>query len=312
MNFQQLEYIIAVNQQKHFGKAADQCFVTQATLSAMIKKLEQELDVIIFDRKKQPTLTTETGRLVVELAQEIISKRDELIHATQAEQKILSGTISLGIIPTVASSLLPLILPALFAHYPDLELQVTELNTEDIVSQLETNQLDIGILATPLKNPNIIEEVLYYESMLVYGAREVKKKQISTADLRNSHIWLLEEGNCFRTQSVSLCDIKESQDNQLKLASSSFDTLINLTDQFGGFTLIPELFQHSLSADKKSFTKQFVKPIPVREISLVYSRPYALKNSIYRLAELIREIVPAQLQSSRLNAKDMSILGISA
>lgn len=310
MNFQQLEYIISVDQHKHFGKAADQCFVTQATLSAMIKKLEGELDIIIFDRKKQPTLTTETGKLVIKLAKEIISKRDELVHATQAEQKILSGKISLGIIPTVASSLLPLILPELLDQYPELELQVMEINTDDIITKLETNQIDIGILATPLHSENLIEEILYYESMLIYGAHEVRKKTVSTTDLRASRIWLLEEGNCFRTQSISLCDIKDEQNNHLSLESSSFETLINLTDQFGGFTLLPELYKKTLGDDKKMGIKQFSKPYPVREISLVYSRPYALRNSISKLAELIRAIIPMQLQTSKFKAKDMTILGI--
>ena len=310
MNFKQLEYILAIDQHKLFGKAAEQCFVTQATLSAMVKKLEEELNIVIFDRKKQPTLTTETGKIAIQLAKEIISKRDELVHATQADHKSLSGEITLGIIPTIASSLLPLILPKLLKQYPLLELKVLEINTEEIISQLETNNLDIGILATPLNKDGFIEEILYYESMMVYGAEEIRRKTVTTSDLQNSRIWLLEEGNCFRTQSISLCDIKESQDNQLELESNSFDTLINLTDQFGGFTLLPELYQQNLSAAKKKKIKQFTKPLPVREVSLVYSRPYALKNSILQLADFIRNIVPLQLQTSKLKAKDLTILGI--
>ncbi len=310
MNFQQLEYILAVDQLKHFGKAAEQCHITQATLSAMIKKLEEELSLVIFDRKKQPVITTETGKIVIQLAKEVIRKRDELIHATQAGHKPLSGEISLGIIPTIASSLLPLILPKLFKLYPDLELKVVEINTEEIISQLQSNQLDIGILATPLNNENLIEEILYYESMMIYGALEITKKTVQTSDLQNSRIWLLEEGNCFRTQSMSLCDIKEQQEDNLQLESSSFDTLMNLTDQFGGFTLLPELYQQRLSSNKKKKIKQFTRPIPVREVSLVYNRPYALKNSIMQLANFIREIIPTQLETNKLKAKDLTILGI--
>lgn len=312
MNFQQLEYIIAVDQHKHFGRAAEQCFVTQATLSAMIKKLEEELNVKIFDRQKQPTLTTETGSVILQLAKEIIHKRDELVHASQHQQQVLAGKIRLGIIPTVASTFLPLVLPKLLKQYPNLELKVSEVSTDDMIVMLETNQLDMGILATPLNNTNLIEEILYYESMLIYGAQNIKKQTLSTSDLKASRIWLLEEGNCFRTQSISLCDIKaaQSQNNQLALESSSFDTLINLTDKFGGFTLIPELYQKTLSSAKKKRIKQFKKPLPVREISLVYSRPYALKNSVEQLAKLIREIVPEQLQTINFKAKDLSILGI--
>lgn len=312
MNFQQLEYIIAVDQHKHFGKAAAQCFVTQATLSAMIKKLEEELNVKIFDRRKQPTLTTETGEVIIKLANELINKRDELVHVSQHQQQVLSGKIRLGIIPTVASTFLPIVLPRLLKLYPSLELKVSEISTDDMISMLETNQLDMGILATPINNSSLIEEILYYESMLVYGAQDIKKQTVSTSDLSNSRIWLLEEGNCFRTQSISLCDIKaeQSQNHQLALESSSFDTLINLTDKFGGFTLIPELYQKTLSSAKKKRVKQFTKPLPVREISLVYSRPYALKNSVIQLAELIKEIIPSQLQTAKYKAKDLSILGI--
>lgn len=311
MNFQQLEYIIAVDQHKHFGKAAMQCYVTQATLSAMIKKLESELNVTIFDRKKQPTLTTEIGKTLITLAKELINKRNELVLKSQEEQT-LSGSIRLGIIPTVASTLLPLILPKLLKRFPDLKLNVSEVSTSEMLSMLETNQLDLGILATPTKNPNLSEEILYYESMMVYGAQEIKKKTIKTKDLSQSRMWLLEEGNCFRNQSISLCDIKlaQSKNNQLELESSSFDTLINLTDKFGGFTLIPELYQQMLSSSKKKKIKQFVKPFPVREISLVYARPYALQNSVKQIAELIREFIPPQLQSTKHKAKDLSILGI--
>lgn len=312
MNFQQLEYIIAVDQHKHFGKAADQCHITQATLSAMIKKLETELDVIIFDRKKQPTLTTETGKLIVQQAKDLLNKRDELVHLSKHKQKALCGKISLGIIPTVASTFLPLILPKLLQLYPNLELSVSEVSTDEMIQLIETNQLDMGILATPLNTSDLIEEILYYESMLVYGAQEINKQTVTTSDLSNSHIWLLEEGNCFRTQSISLCDIKEAQSKnaQLKLESSSFDTLINLTDKFGGFTLLPELYQKTLSTAKKKKIKHFSKPIPVREISLVYSRPYALKNSVIQLADLIRATIPQLLQTANHNAKDLSILGI--
>lgn len=312
MNFQQLEYIIAVDQHKHFGKAAEQCNITQATLSAMIKKLEEELNVRIFDRKKQPIITTETGTEVIKIGKTIILQRDKLLLTNLQEDLALQGKLTLGIIPTISNTLLPLLLPKLLKQFPNLELHIEEITTEEIIKKLELNQLDLGILATPLENNILIEEILYYEAMMVYGLKDSKKNYVSTSDLKDNKIWLLEEGNCFRNQSITLCDIQENQEeaSQVKLESSSFNTLINLSDQFGGLTLIPELHYQTLSTAKKKKAKLFSKPMPVREVSIVYSRPYAHKNSILKLAEIIRSIVPQKLHTSTLKAKDLSIIGI--
>lgn len=312
MNFQQLEYVLAVDQHKHFAKAAESCHVTQATLSGMVKKLENELGIVLFDRARQPIKTTDTGKLAVELARQILSIQNEMGQLGSQPLKMPEGTLKLGIIPTVANSLLPLILPSLIKKYPGLLLQITEITTDEIIHQLKSDQIDAGILATPIEAEMIQENILYYEAMMVYGVRKSDRKFISTETVQNQKIWLLEEGNCFREQASTVCRIKEKSNglSNLQFEGSSFDTLLNLTDQFGGYTLIPELYYQHMSEEKKSRTRHFEKPSPVREISLVYHRPYAQKKTLDTLSNEITGLIKKELSTTRMKPKDMEIVGI--
>ncbi|MBT32589.1 MAG: LysR family transcriptional regulator [Thalassobius sp.] len=312
MNFQQLEYVLAVDQHKHFAQAAESCCVTQATLSAMIKKLEAELNMVLFDRSRQPVKTTEEGEQIIQLAKKILTNRNEMLTLNNQESQGLSGVIRLGIIPTIANSLLPIILPTLLKEYPGLHFNITEITTEELKHQIISQKIDIGILASPLGDDVLEENILYYEAMMVYGIQESNKKYISPTDIQNKKIWLLEEGNCFRNQSSTICDIREKSvgPENLTFDASSFDTLLNLTDQFGGCTLVPELYYNLMPEEKKQKTRHFEFPLPVREISLVYQRPYAKKRSIDILTEKIKELVKDRLITSELKPKDLSIIGI--
>ena len=312
MNFQQLEYVLAVDLHKHFAQAAESCCVTQATLSAMIKKLESELNVVLFDRTRQPVKTTEEGMQIIELAKKILSNRSEMMSLNSKESQGLSGHIRLGIIPTIANSLLPIILPTLLKDYPGLHFNIIEITTEELKQQILSQKIDIGIMASPLGDDILEENILYYEAMMVYGIKENDKKYITPTDIQNKKIWLLEEGNCFRNQSTTICDIREKVigPENLTFDGSSFDTLLNMTDQFGGCTLVPELYYNLMSEEKKQKTKHFEFPLPVREISLVYQRPYAKKRSIDILTEKIRVLVKDKLITKNLKPKDLSIIGI--
>lgn len=312
MNFQQLEYIIAVDKLKHFARAADSCHVTQATLSVMVKKLEEELGLVIFDRKKQPVLTTVEGMAVIELAKKILSLQYAMQQLTAQPEGPLTGELTLGIIPTIANSLLSLILKPILDAHPDLTLTITEITTEEIIRQLNAGTLDAGLLATPLNDPDIEENILYYEAMMVYGVDAPDKKYILPSDFDDENIWLLEEGHCFRNQTVTICRIQEKslEPSNFHFAGSSFETLLNLTDQFGGYTLIPELYYHQLSPDRQARTRSFEKPVPVREISLVYRRPYARRMIIDGVAEQIRDLVQGKLVTQEYKASELSIIGI--
>lgn len=312
MNLQQLEYVLAVHQHKHFGNAADSCHITQATLSAMIKKLEEEIGFMIFDRTRNQIKTTDVGLQLVEKAKEMLTTRNEIMRLGCESLNELKGEITLGVIPTIANSLLPLILPPILKENPELKLTVSEITTEEIIKQLKLDQIELGILATPLNEEMIEESIIYYEAMMVYGVKASKRKYISSKDIQNQKIWLLEEGNCFREQTITICDIKakESEAKNLNFAGSSFETLLNLTDKFGGFTLIPELYFNTLNEEKQALTKSFHPPIPVREISIVANRPHAKKRSIEYLTNRIKEIVLPHLITSDFKAKDLEIIGI--
>ncbi len=312
MNFQQLTYILAVDRYRHFAQAAAHCHVTQATLSAMIKKLEEELGVVVFDRTRQPVKTTEDGQEVLRLARQLINRRDELLTISSRHLIGVTGELTVGIIPTVANALLPLLFKVWISKYPELRLRVTEVTTEQITEQLVNDQIDAGILATPLGDDDLEEVILYYETMMVYGVSDGRRSFIAPKDLENSKIWLLEEGHCFRNQSLTICNMKERKENPtpFQFEGRSFDTLLQLTDAFGGYTLLPELYVQGLTDERKARTCRFQKPYPVREISLVYQRPYVKQRSLAMLADVIREVVVERLQTSGMKPKDLSIIGI--
>jgi LysR family hydrogen peroxide-inducible transcriptional activator len=312
MNFQQLEYVHAVNKFKHFGRAADSCNITQATLSGMIKKLEEELGIQLFDRSRKPVVTTEIGQRFIETSTTILEKKSELYALNKKEITHLSGKYTIGIIPTVANIFLPMVLPKLLENNPKLDLTIKEIPTEEIIRRLKKDQIDIGILATPLEEELIEEHILYYEPMMVYGVEGDEKKFVTSKDIANKKIWLLEEGHCFRNQVLSICEIQEKEifNEQLKFEGGSFDTLLNLADKFGGITLIPELFQKELSPEKQKKTKGFLKPIPVREISLVTYKGMVKDSVADFLTSEIKSIITPHLSTSKYKNHELQIIGI--
>lgn len=312
MNLQQLEYILAVDKFKSFSKAANYCNVTQATLSAMVKKLEDELGVILFDRKAQPIVTTEIGKEILIEAQKVLLHADKIWDIAQKDKKQLAGKIKIGIIPTIAGTLLPYVLNPILQTLPNLILEIKEFTTENIIRKLREGNLDVGILVTPLNLNDIEEEVLFYEMLLIYGKKQTDKEYLISTELENEKFWLLEEGNCLRKQSIELCNLQKSEylPKNLFFEASSFDTLLNMVDALGGLTLIPELYYQSLSPDRKQKTAFFQKPVPVREVSLVYYRPFAKIGTIHKLAEIIRKVIAPVLLSSRYAKSDLVILPV--
>lgn len=311
MTLQQLEYIVAIDQQRNFSRAAEQCHVTQATLSAMVKKLEEEISLVIFDRKKQPVVVTEAGKPIIDQARVVLREMSLLQDLTQLDDQALSGTVRIGVIPTVSNALLPLVLQPILTTYPDLALELEERTTDEIIRLLHSDQLDMGILATPLNDSSLEEEIMYYEAMLVYGVTDPEKEFVLPKDLSERSVWLLEEGHCFRNQTMTICDIQEKAGpNNVRFEGNSFDTLLALTDQFGGYTLVPELYAKQMTPDRLQKVRPFRKPLPVREVSIVYHRPYARRKTIDALASCIRDIVQPKLLASTYPAKHLDIIGI--
>ena len=311
MNFQQLEYIVAVDRFKSFSKAADSCFITQATLSTMVKKLEEELGMIIFDRKTSPILTTECGKEIVEEAKKTLFHSKNIKQLAAILKGKIEGELKIGIIPTVAGNLLHRIVPTLLDKYPNLKLYITEITTANIVQQLKSGEIDVGIVSTPLAKDDLEDEVMYYEKLKVYGKQKTDKEYVLANEIGQEKVWLLEEGNCLRNQFINLCALNPKKiKNNLIFEPNSFESLLSFVDNLEGLTLIPELYCKDLPEEKKLKLIDFKSPYPVREISLVYHRPYVKHRLISVLAEEIKTIIPPLLETSALKNNEMNITKI--
>ncbi len=304
MNLQQLEYIIAVDRLKNFVKASESCFVTQATLSMMIKKLEEELEVKIFDRSKQPVKTTEVGEKLILQARKIILESKKLKEIIQNEKGVLSGELKIGIIPTLAPYLLPLFLKEFMQTFPLVKLVINEFTTDVIMQKLKSGDLDVGILATPLHDTAITEEVLFYEKYFLYVNAKEKgfdKNYVLPKDIDVNRLWLLEEGHCMRSQILNLCALKKQKEleEQFHYNAGSIETLRNMVDTNFGMTIIPELATHNLNPIQKKRLRIFKAPTPVREISLVTHREFLKANLIQSLKETILSVIPSDMKQNK-------------
>lgn len=297
---QQLEYIVAVDTHRHFEKAAEQCFVTQATLSMMIKKLEQELDVILFDRSKQPVVPTETGKAIIEQARVILKETQQLKLLSKEAKSGIAGELRIGVIPTVAPYLLPLFLTAFLKKFPAVKLKIVEQTTEHLLRLLSTDKLDVAIMATPLSEKGFLETHLFYEEFKVYVAetnRSLKKKYILAEDIDINKLWLLEEGHCLRSQVLNLCEIQKQQAivHHLDYETGSIESLLKITEMNGGITIVPELATIHFEKKVKEKLRHFKPPVPVREISLVTYRHFVKKGLLHVLEKSIVQAVKAYL-----------------
>lgn len=300
MNIQQLKYVLAVDAQRHFAKAAQKCFVTQPTLSMMIRSLEDELGIKIFDRSRQPVVPTEAGEVVIAQAKIILreaGRMKEIIHELKGEIK---GELKLGIIPTVAPYLLPLFLNSFLKKYPRLKIKISEFTTQQIIEKLRHHYLDAGILATPLNNETLNEQPLYYEQFVVYASSNeklMKKKYLIPGDIDTNHLWLLEEGHCLRTQILNLCELRKKglETSNLEYEAGSIETLKKMVDMNNGITILPELALNELNVKDKKFVRHFKPPVPVREISIVTYRHFVKQRMVDILKEEICNSVPQEM-----------------
>jgi LysR family hydrogen peroxide-inducible transcriptional activator len=299
MTLVQLEYIVAVDTYRSFVGAADKCFVTQPTLSMQIQKLEEMLNVKIFDRSKQPVIPTEIGSQIIEQARLVL--QEGLIISSQ--QQDIVGELRVGIIPTVAPYLLPQVIAAMMEKFPDLKLLIWEYTTEDIIHHLKTGVLDCGILATPLADNAITEIPMYYENFVTYiskNSKLFKKKNIDANDLEDENIWLLNEGHCMRSQVLNIC--RSTKDNRLQgltYNTGSVETLIRMVDINNGATLLPELALADLSPKQLSKVRTFKSPEPVREISLVTHKNYIKKRMLNAFMEEILNVIPKAMKQKK-------------
>ena len=297
MSITQLAYILAVEKYRNFVEAAEACHVSQPALSMQIKKLEEHLNVQIFDRSQSPVTVTVIGQKVLAKAKQTLTSFNQIYDLVIEETNGIAGEVKLGVIPTVAPYLLPLFLKKLNADFPDVSLIVEELTTQKIIEGLQNGELDLGILATPLHIKNLKEHHLYFEELKVYVSAENKlyeKKYILSEDIDLNYLWLLEEGHCLRTQIANFCELKQKQNivSQLNFKTGSLETIIKLVDKYRGITLIPDLVTLDMTDAQKSKVRRFDGLKPQREISLVCEASYPRKAIVAALKETILACLP--------------------
>jgi LysR family hydrogen peroxide-inducible transcriptional activator len=301
MTLVQLEYIVAVDTWRHFATAAAKCSVTQPTLSMQLQKLEAELGVQLFDRSKVPVVPTDEGVEVIQQARVILKEVERFFEMVREQKGEMVGEIRLGILPTVAPYLLPLFLSHFLQTYPGIRLKVTELTTEVMVERLKKSLLDAGLLVTPLHEPGIFEQPLFYEEFVVYVSPEeaaYRKRYVLADDIDVRHLWLLEEGHCLRSQIMNLCELKAQmqEDNNFQYEAGSIETLKKMVEMKNGITILPELALQNLSPEQLKMVRHFKAPVPVREVSLVTHRNFVKQRLLAALREAILLAIPAPMQ----------------
>lgn len=302
MTLQQLEYIVAVEKYRHFAKAAESCHVTQSTLSMMIQKLEQELEINIFDRKTQPVEPTPIGVTLLAQAKVILYNAKQFKELALNEKEQESGKVTFGIIPTVAPYILPKLFNILQERNPNINLHVKEITTSEIINQLEKAEIDMALLATPLNNPNLLEIPIYYERFFAYvSPTEPLYNIINEYEMRHlptDHLWILKEGHCLRNQVMRLCESESGFSTTYE--AGSIDTLVKIVDTNGGYTIIPELHLDFLSEKQKANVRPIVNPEPNREISLVVRNDYVKEKLLNVIARNISDTIPENMLDERL------------
>ncbi len=312
--FVQISYALAVERFRHFGKAAKACHVSQPTLSQQLQKLEDELAIILFDRLKKPILPTPEGRLFLDQAQVVLREQEKLLQVVKQSQKgEVSGDFRLGVIPTVASDLLPLFLSPFAQAFPHVQLLIEEMKTELILQELLADRLDGAILATPIEGESFKVRPLYYEPFFIYFSPQhplLSKSVIGKADLDASQLWQLQDGHCFKDQVASFCSLSGSREvssGSVRFQSGSLDTLRRLVQRSYGYTLIPSLMALSLrKSERDAQVRSFESPVPAREISLIYRRDHWKLAILGAIERALKTSLPASIP--QLPGKSMHVM----
>lgn len=301
MTIQQLEYILAVNRQRHFVKAAEECHVSQPTLSAMIQKLEEELDVKIFDRSKHPVEPTSIGASIIAQAQTTLNDLNRVRELVETEINTLSGSLNIGIIPTVAPYLIPQFISKFSKSFPDVHLRISEMRNNALIEDLQCSGLDMAIMTTPLNNSQLLEIPLYYEKFVAYVSPSchLKDNNLKASAMPEEDLWVLQESQCILhgRQEFNFCKSKIA--NHLYEAGS-IDTLVRIVDQNGGYTVIPEMHVKFLTDQQKNNLREITNPEVSREISLVIRHDYIKERMLNAVADTVKKIIPDNMIDARL------------
>ncbi|UYL10185.1 LysR substrate-binding domain-containing protein [Bdellovibrio sp. SKB1291214] len=307
----QLEYVLAVEKHRHFGKAADECNISQPTLSQQIQKLEDEVGMIIFDRLQKPILPTTEGEKFLEQAAIVLREHRKLLHVANSQSKGVSGEFHLGVIPTISSYLLPLFVETFSKKYPDVELYIEELKTETLLQELKNDRLDGVIMATPIQQ-GLKVHPLFYEHFYLYlsqGHPLLAKDLVRKQDMNASEMWMLKDGNCFKDQIANFCSISKDHDTVIRnvhFQSGSLDTLRNLVQQSRGYTMIPALMAELMSTSERSkHVRGFEGAKPTREVSFVYRRDHWKLDVIDAIKNCVMDCLPECVSRVKTNTHEV-------
>lgn len=300
MTLQQLEYLVALDKHRNFVKAAESCYVTQPTLTMQLKKLEEEYGFQLFNRSEKPLRPTQNGLIFIEKAREILSRVEELKGFMKTNTEDIQGEFTMGIIPTLAPYILPRFLPYFIEAFPESKLFIQELQSEQIIEKLKSNQLDLAIIVTPLHEYALREIPLCNETFLVYLPENcplIHLHELVDADLEAYELLLLEEGHCFRDQALNICKSIPRDSNRFIYQSGSIETLKSLVDKGLGYTLIPEL--SITTHDDSRRIKRFREPEPSREISLVVNKAFHRERLLDNIRKVLHDHLPEAMIKNR-------------
>src|SRR5688500_5606118 len=266
--------------------------------------MEEELGVKIFDRSKQPVIPTETGMEIIEQARRILSGRNGILELIQEKKGQVTGELRIGIIPTLAPYLLPLFVQRFNKKYPGIKLVVQEMLTEYIVTRLREGRIDAGLLVTPLQEKGIRESVLFHEELLAYVSRKnaaYKKTYVLAQDIDPEKLWLMEEGHCFRSQIMNLCELRRASEmmTHFEYEAGSIEALRRMVELNDGITILPELATIDMSTRQLELIRHFKKPAPMREVSIVSHRDFVKKRLIEALKEEIIASIPDKIKKNK-------------
>lgn len=301
MTLQQLEYIVAVDEHRHFVRAAESCGVTQSTLSSLIQKLETELDVVIFDRACHPIEPTALGREIIAQARVVLYNASQMEELVSTHKELAVGNISLG----VASTIAPFILPRLFSYmqknHPDVVLHVEEARVETLKAKLQRAELDVAILAMPVAEENLLEIPIFRERYVAYVSSECdlyNSMELDTQTLRADDIWVLGESYCPNVEQFPFC-VRDISSVSI-YAAGSIETLMRIVDENGGYTIIPELQLQLMSDASRNNVRELYNPVPGREVAFVVRRDFVRQRMLNILADAIKSIIPEEMIDERL------------
>jgi LysR family transcriptional regulator, hydrogen peroxide-inducible genes activator len=292
LKLKDLRYLVAVADQRHFGRAAARCFVSQPTLSAQLKKLEQSLGVQLIERAPNNVCLTPAGEEIVARARRILEASDEVVTLARSQRDPLAGRLAVALLPTIGPYLLPRVLPAIRKRLPRLELRLYEYQTAPMLEKLHAGELDIGILALPVELAGLEARELYREPFLVALPERhplASHETVRLAELKGEKLLLLEDGHCLRDQALEVCSrvgVREPQD----FRATSLETLRQMVATGAGVTLLPELAGRGAYRNARGVAlRPFAKPAPARHVGALWRKSTARRAAIDALADVIAE-----------------------